>query len=159
MNARKTFLGLAGVALIAASGIFAAACGSSPNNPAPSGSSGGTGASTGSGSGVASGATTGATTGTGSGTTASGTASGAAGATGASSGTTANDGGVDATLPTTDGGDGAAPEAAACNPTGAIYPTGDACAPCAANLLNACSTFNVTCISFDNSVVPPDAHF
>jgi hypothetical protein len=60
---------------------------------------------------------------------------------------------------TTDGGDGAAPtpEAAACNPTGAIYPA-DACAPCAANLLNACSTFNVTCISFDNSVVP-DAHF
>ncbi len=155
MNARKTFLGLAGVALIAASGIFAAACGSSPSNPAPSGSSGGTGASSGGGSGT----TSGATTGTGSGTTASGTASGAAGATGASSGTTtANDGGVDATLPTTDGGDGAAPEAAACNPTGAIYPAGDACAPCAANLLNACSTFNVTCISFDNSVVP-DAHF
>jgi hypothetical protein len=61
-------------------------------------------------------------------------------------------------MPTPDGGDGGAAEAAACNPTGAIYPTGDACAPCAANLLNACSTFNVTCISFDNSVVP-DAHF
>jgi hypothetical protein len=153
MNARKTFLGLAGVALIAASGIFAAACGSSPNNPAPSGSSGGTGASSGGGSG-----TSGATTGSGSGTTSGTTASGA---TGASSGTTANDGGVDATMQTpTDGGDGAAPspEAAACNPTGAIYPAGDACAPCAANPLNACSTFNVTCISFDNSVVP-DAHF
>ena len=152
MNARKTFLGLAGVALIAASGIFAAACGSSPSNPTPgSGSSGGgTGASSGGGSGVTSGA---ATTGTGSGATTSGATAGA------SSGSTSNDGGVDATVQATDGGDGAAPtpEAAACNPTGAIYPA-DACSPCAANLLNACSTFNVTCISFDNSVVP-DAHF
>jgi hypothetical protein len=150
MNARKTFWGLAGVALIAASGLFAAACGSSPNNPAPSGSSGaGSGASSGGGSGAASGTSAGAV----SGTTVSG-------ASGASSGTTTIDAGVDATMQaTTDGGDGAAPtpEAAACNPTGAIYPA-DACAPCAANLLNACSTFNVTCISFDNSVVP-DAHF
>jgi hypothetical protein len=137
MNARKTFLGLAGVALIAATGMLAASCGSSPNNnPAPSGSSGGSGA------------------------TASGASAGTSmGASGASSGTTSTDGGVDATMTTADGGDGAAPapEAAACNPTGAIYPA-DACSPCAANLLNACSTFNVTCISFDNSVVP-DAHF
>jgi len=40
MNARKTFLGLAGVALIAATGIFAASCGSNGNpTPAMSGSS------------------------------------------------------------------------------------------------------------------------
>jgi hypothetical protein len=153
MNARKTFWGLAGVAFIAATGLFAVACGSSPSNPTPS-----SGASSGaSGSGATSGATTGA-----SGTT-SGASTGAAGASsgasGASSGTT-TDGGIDATMQTTDGGDGGtavSPEAAACNPTGAVYPA-DACAPCAANLLNACSTFNVTCFPFDNSVVP-DAHF
>jgi hypothetical protein len=144
MNARKTFLGLAGVALIAATGLFAAACGSSsPNNPAPTTGSSGTS----SGSGATSGATA-------SGASA-GTSAGASGAS--SSGTTTADGGVDATA--ADGGDGAAPtpEAAACNPTGAVYPS-DACAPCAANLLNACSTFNVTCTSFDNTTLP-DAHF
>jgi hypothetical protein len=154
MNARKTFWGLAGVALIAATGLFAAACGSSPSNPTPAT----TGSTSGSGSGATSGATTGA-----SGTTTSGASTGAAeastGASGSSSGAT-TDGGIDATMQTTDGGDGGttvSPEAAACNPTGAVYPS-DACAPCAANLLNACSTFNVTCFPFDNSVVP-DAHF
>lgn len=145
MNARKTFLGLAGVALIAATGLFASACGSSNSNPSPSGStSGGTGASSGSGSGASAGS--------------SGTTSGSGtGATGASSGTTIADGGPDATLPSSDAGDAGTPEAAACNPTGAVYPA-DACSPCAANLLNACSTFNVTCVSFDNTVVP-DAAF
>jgi hypothetical protein len=149
MNARKTFLGLAGVALIAATGLFASACGNSSPNPAPSGStSGGTGASAGSSTG-----SSGTTSGT------SGTTSGAGtGASGASSGTTSVDGGPDATLPTADAGDAGVPEAAACNPTGAMYPA-DACTPCATNLLNACSTFNVTCISFDNSVIPPDAGF
>jgi hypothetical protein len=148
MNARKTFLGLAGVALIAATGLFAAACGNSTPNPAPSSgsTSGGTGASAGSGSGATTGATSGTTSGAGT------------GASGASSGTTSVDGGPDATLPTADAGDAGVPEAAACNPTGAIYPA-DACSPCAANLLNACSTFNVTCVSFDNSVIPPDAGF
>jgi hypothetical protein len=147
MNASKTFLGLAGVALIAATGLFASACGNSSPNPTPSsGSSGGTGASSGSGSGASTGTTSGATSGAGT------------GASGASSGTTSVDGGPDATLPTADAGDAGVPEAAACNPTGAMYPA-DACAPCAANLLNACSTFNVTCVSFDNSVIPPDAGF
>jgi hypothetical protein len=48
---------------------------------------------------------------------------------------------------------------AGCNPL-AVNPTAPdgACMPCAANLLNACSAFNVTCVTFDNSVVP-DAHF
>ena len=153
MNARKTFLGLAGVALIAASGIFAAGCGTS--NPTPSGS----GTSTGTSSGSATGAMSGTTSGAGSGTSGSSTGSGT-GTSAESSGTVAsNDGGPDATVTgTTDAGDGGAPEAAACNGTGAVYPT-DACAPCAANLLNACSTVNVTCVPFDNSVIPPDAGF
>ncbi len=152
MNARKTFLGLAGVALIAAAGLFASACGSSPNNPSPgSGSSGGgTGASSG-----GSGATSGATAGMGTGATSGATA----GASGTSSGATA-DGGPDATMenPTDAGAPDSGDAGTACNPA-AIYPA-DACAPCAAapNLLNACSAFNVTCVKFDNSVVP-DAHF
>ncbi len=157
MNARKTLLGLAGVALIAATGIFAASCGSSNNgNPAPSGSSSGGSGSSGTTSGAtgASGTTSGATTGA-SGTTsgATGAATGASGAgTGASgSSTGAADGGVDS-------GDGGTTPAA-CNPDADIYPTGS-CTPCApaSNLLNACSAFNVTCVKFDNSVVP-DAHF
>jgi hypothetical protein len=129
MNARKTFLGITSLAIIAA-GIMAANCGGDDNsNPAP-GSGGSTGAS--------GGALTGG--------------SGGAGTNSSGGGAAGMSGGGAAGAPS-DGGDGGPTCGPVCNP--AAYADAG-CTPCAPNPLFACPLMGVTttCIHFDNATIP-----
>ena len=131
MNARKTFLGLTGFAIVAA-GIMAANCGGDDSNPAPT--AGSSGSSTGGSGGAATGGSGGAGTNSSGGGPGGMSGAGAAGMPG-------------------DAGEGGLTCGPVCNP--AAYADAG-CTPCAPNPLLACPLVGVTttCIHFDNATIP-----